>query len=148
MFKNFINGLIVVVISFGAVSCSGEGDINYGSWEITDTQILADGSKGQSQSAVLCLTKENILPSEENLEANGCKPTKMTLVGNKAIWAADCEATKGVMKRGGEFIFDGDTFKGSTFETLPELYVDRQITMSGIRLGDCREPTPRAKAGY
>jgi len=127
------------IIPFSAYSFNSS-DINMsaGLWEITTTIEIANMSVSIPPTvSTTCLTKENLIPDDENRElVNNCLLSDQTISNDTVSWKLVCDSEEGKMTGSGPITYKKNRFNGTVRIQIPTIGAITQ-QMTGQRIGNC-----------
>ncbi|MBI9076092.1 MAG: DUF3617 family protein [Desulfatibacillum sp.] len=109
-----------------------------GQWKITMI-MQAAGMKLPPQVYTTCLTKENIVPQNDE-EADDCQTTSLRAVGDTVYWTMECKDEGSTTHSQGQITYHGKSFEGTvtvSIRTQEGGTMTMNNTMQGKYMGAC-----------
>jgi len=136
--KHFKTTILAVMTLFAIAACSSGSDMEDGMWEMTSTMEMEGAPAGMPKMPPMtyrqCLTKDKMIPSQQNKEKN-CEILEQDVSGDTVTWKMRCSAGGLVSEMSGSSTYSGDTMEGNSQVTMQGMKMTSHVT--GKRIGDC-----------
>jgi hypothetical protein len=140
--KLMLSGIVcALVLSLSALA--QVPDINPGLWEFTTiTEMVGMPNMNiPATTHTQCMTAESLVP-QTDAASHECQISEMTVDGGTVSWKIACSGQGGVTEGTGKVTYKGDTMEGTMDMTIAGAGMQVKNTITGKRIGDCREGVP------
>jgi hypothetical protein len=131
----------VIFLAFVVGGCSSGPDMKEGKWEIT-AEISMKGipMKMPAMTHEQCLTKEELIPQQEQQAEQNCTISEQTTNGDTVSWNVVCKDGSMESKSDGTISYHGETFDGTINMVMSggPVSISSTSTVTGKYLGPCK----------
>ena len=135
----FLSIGICTSFAFSAVAAGGV-NMKEGLWEITSKASIQGMPFDMPPTTYTqCLTKENIIPQEQNQAQQECKLIDSDISGNTVTWSMTCSQNGMISNISGKISYKGTTMDGTmkVESNTPMGNSIMNMIINGKRIGDC-----------
>lgn len=133
--------IIGICTSFAFSAAAADGvNMQEGLWEITSKASIQGMPFDMPPTTYTqCLTKENIIPQEQNQEQQECKLIDSDISGNTVTWSMACSQNGMTSNISGKISYKGTTMAGTmkVESNTPMGNSLMNMITNGKRIGDC-----------